>query len=383
MKSKSILILSATAGAGHVRAGEALAAAAEESHTPVAIRHDDILSYTSPVFRKYYGEVYTTIVQKSPELWDFLYERTRTPGKGNAKSPLIRIFDNFNYRKYLRMLETNRPDAVLCTHFLPYVAISDRLKSPSWTIPFFSVPTDYEVHTLWIDPSIRKYYAATEEAAWTLQSAGVPADRILVTGIPVLPVFGRPPARNRAARGLSINPRTFTIMILSGGYGIGVVDKLVPALAGFLGKLPRRKFQLLVVCGRNAGLHKILSGLGLPANVSMTLFGFISDIEKLMAASDLLISKSGALSTTEAVTCRLPMILFGTTPGQESHNATYFVENGTALRATSVHNVLFKVGRILDEPDRLHSMQEKAGLIRRPSAADDIIEDVLTAINTR
>jgi processive 1,2-diacylglycerol beta-glucosyltransferase len=100
-----------------------------------------------------------------------------------------------------------------------------------------------------------------------------------------------------------------------------------------------------------------------------------------MACSDILITKSGALSTTEALTRRLPMILFGTTPGQEGHNADYFIENGAALRAHSIDNLLFKVDKILQHPGTLESMKRNAGKIRQPRAAQRILDDVISTLS--
>ncbi|MBI3363930.1 MAG: hypothetical protein HY033_03375 [Ignavibacteriae bacterium] len=188
-KKKSLLVLSATAGAGHVRAAEALVATAESLSMPVTIRHEDILDFTFPLFKKVYADIQFTIINRSPELWGFLYRRTESKGVRKKKSPLLKLFDQFNYKKYLRTLNEWKPDAVICTHFLPYAAISEQLKKPEWTIPFFGVVTDYYVHSLWLNESVRRYYVPSDEAAWGMYAQGIQHKKLLVSGIPVMRIW--------------------------------------------------------------------------------------------------------------------------------------------------------------------------------------------------
>ena len=377
---KSILVLSATAGAGHVRAGDALAATAKSLGLPITIRHEDILDFTSPLFKKLYSEMYFGVVNRSPELWGYLYEKTEFTGSGKKKPPILKMFDHFNYRKYLRTLEKIRPDAVLCTHFLPYAAIADRLLSPSWHIPFFAVPTDYDVHSLWFNPAITRYYVATEDAAWTLKSHGMPAARIAVTGIPVMPGFAAAGKRNAAAKKLGCAPGTFTIMILSGGYGIGVVDDLVSSLAGFLGSYGMKRFQVLVVCGKNRKLYDKLKRLRYPGNVEARLYEYISFVETLMECADVLVTKSGGLTVSEALAKNLPMIIFDPIPGQEVRNADYLIEQGAAVSAINFTKLHFKMKQFIERPELLETMRTNARRIAKPEAARSILEDVLRQI---
>lgn len=378
--SKTILVLSATAGAGHVRAGEALVATAKALGLPLDVRHEDTLNFTSPLFKKLYSEMYFGVVNRSPELWGYLYEKTEFKDPGKKKSPLLKVFDHFNYRTYSEMLERVRPDAVLCTHFLPYAAIADKLRTPSWRIPFFAVPTDYDVHSLWINPSITRYYVATTEAAWTVQAHGVPGRRICVTGIPVMPGFSAAGNRSVAAKKLGLSPEPFTVMILSGGYGIGVVDELVSSLAQFLASFRKRKFQVLVVCGKNRSLYEKLRRLRFPKNAGVKLFEYISFVDTLMDSADVLVTKSGGLTVSEALAKNLPMLIFDPIPGQEVRNADYLIEHGAAMSAINFTKLHFKLKRMIEEPEILETMRENARTIAKPDAARTILEDVLRQV---
>ncbi len=380
MRKKSILILSATAGAGHVRAAEALEASAKISFPSVAVRHEDILTYTFPLFKKAYSQGYFAIVNKSPELWGYLYKRSEFKGPSKNKSPLMKVFDHFNYKKYIKTLHDLKPDAVLCTHFLPYLSIADEIKKPSWRIPFFAAVTDYDAHSLWINSSVTRFYVATEETRWTLQSHNIAHDNIAVTGIPVMPEFGKHVSKRSARVKMELSSTAFTIMILSGGYGVGVIDELVPSVIEFVSRLKHKEFQILVVCGKNRRLFETLNRLSFPKNVHVKLFQYVSFVDTLMDCADLLITKSGGLTVSEALAKNLPMIIFDPIPGQEARNADYITEHGAAIRAINLINLNFKIQQLIEQPVLLMKMRSNAKTIAKPLAAEKILKDIIQQI---
>lgn len=380
MNPKKLLILSTTAGAGHVRAADALKRTAEQLFASVEVEHRDILELTSPLFRNIYSQVNNTIAGHAPELWGMIYKKSETRGIIKPKHPLLKLFDQFNFKKYLKYLNDAKPDAVICTHFLPYVAISEQMKKKSWNIPFSSVPTDYDVHSLWISPLVKQYYIATDEAAWTVQSHGISEKNIFVTGIPVAPEFTNIRDRNSIRKELGLERDRFTIMILSGGYGIGVIDKLVPNVVEFLSTIKQKKFQVIVVCGKNKKLFDALSKIQIPNNISFKLYEYVTFIDKLMDASDILITKSGGLTVTEALAKHLPMLIFDPVPGQEGRNADYLCEAGAAQRVSSFINLRYKLNRLIVNSSILTQMKNQTITIARPHAARTIITDILQQI---
>ena len=380
--SRSILVLSATAGAGHTRAAEALVETARLLDPAPAVRHQDILGYTSPLFRKIYSEAYFAVVNRSPELWGYFYRKTEERGANPKRSPLVRIFDHFNYRRYQEAIEKLRPDAIICTHFLPYAAIADKLAAPGWEIPFYSVPTDFDAHALWVNPSVSRYYVANQETSWTLESHGIPPEKIRVTGIPIMPSFARS-GRSAARAEFGVAPSAFTIMIASGGYGINVADNLVPGIAEFLARYPRKKFHLLIACGKNRPLHEKLSRIQAPPNVSISLFGYVPFVDRLMECSDVIVTKSGGLTTAEALAKGLPMLILDPIPGQEGRNADYVVENGAGFRPATIANLQFRLRELVDEPGLLPALRARAKALGRPFAARTILKDILSDLARR
>ena len=372
----SVLILSATAGAGHIRAAEALVEAAATMGRRITVRHKDILEYTAPIYRKIYSEAYFAVVNRSPELWGYFYRKAEAGGAAKKRSLLVRAFDHFNYRKYREDLRRLRPDGVLCTHFLPYAAIAEDMSSPDWRIPFFSVPTDFDAHALWVSPSVRRFYVANEETSWTLQSHGIPEERIRVTGIPVMPAFARQ-GRRAARREFGVSTAAFTIMIASGGYGINVADDLVPGIAGFLARYPGKEFHLLVACGRNEALYERLARVGAPANVRVSLFRYVPFVDRLMDCSDVIVTKSGGLTTAESLAKGLPMIILDPIPGQEGRNADYVVEHGAGFRPATMTALQFRLRQLIEDPLLLSGASANAKALGRPAAARTILNDLL------
>ena len=271
MKTKSILILSAAAGAGHVRSAEALAETAKSLSIPIETRHEDILDFTFPIFKKIYSDIQFAVVDRSPELWGYFYKKTEFEGLPKPTTPIKRIFNHFNYKRYRKLLDESRPDAVICTHFLPYRCIAEQMKQPEWSIPFFTVTTDYDLHSLWVNPSVKHYYVPTEQALWTLKSHGIHEDSISVKGIPLMPSFACRMSPCEARREMGLSPDKFTIMVLSGGYGTGTVDNVISSITQFLSSESKRTFQLIFVCGKNARLFEALSKIVFPSNVEQQI----------------------------------------------------------------------------------------------------------------
>ena len=157
MKERFLLILSTSGGAGHIRAAQALHQAVRSSKLPIRSEHFDCLDFTSRLFKQLYSQSSLAMVNRIPELWGYFY--TQTEKKPYAKKGLVKLFDHFNYQRYLNALRSKRPDAILCTHFLPYVSISERLHHTTMNAPIFAVTTDFDVHQLWVNPVVTRYHA--------------------------------------------------------------------------------------------------------------------------------------------------------------------------------------------------------------------------------
>jgi processive 1,2-diacylglycerol beta-glucosyltransferase len=374
----NLLILSCSGGAGHIRAAEALHRTAPLTGLSISTEHYDVLDFTSKLFKRLYSESYLQMVNRAPELWGYLYQKSEN--KPYEKKGFIKSFDQFNYRRYLRTLRELNPDAIICTHFLPYISISNTMRMNGITVPIFAVTTDFDVHQLWVDPLIERYFVFNEETAWQLQSKQVPGEKIKVSGIPVMPEFQLKIKPRIARKELGIDPNCFTVMVLSGGFGVGRIKDIVEQTVKTLSMFQNRKFNMLVVCGKNDKARAELQSLHMPQNINQKIFGFITNIHTFMDASDLLITKAGGLTSSEAMAKSLPMLIVDPIPGQESRNTDMIIEHGAGWKAINMANLSYKLQRILKFPSMLADARTSTHSLAKPKAATTILTEIYTQL---
>jgi processive 1,2-diacylglycerol beta-glucosyltransferase len=376
MHKPFLLILSTSGGAGHHRAAEALLEAAQKSPIPLRTAHYDSLDFTSKAFKRLYAGSYLAMVNSMPELWGHLYSRAEK--KSYSKKGLLRIFDHFNYNGYLKALRSLSPDLILCTHFLPFISLSERdLVGEGLRAPFVAATTDFDVHQLWIDKIVKRYYVHSDETAWQLSSKGIDPALIGVTGIPVGPGFAERIEKGVARRRVALPTNRFTVMILSGGFGVGHVQEFTNGVLNLLGTFSSQVFNLIIVCGQNDVLRKELEKKAIPDNIHTSILGYVTNVHELMDASDILVSKSGGLTSAEAMAKGLPMIIVDPIPGQEMRNACMIVEQGAGVLAHDYHNLVFKLRQTIEDPGHLAAMRKCTMSLARPHAAETIVKDVI------
>jgi processive 1,2-diacylglycerol beta-glucosyltransferase len=376
MREPFILILSTSGGAGHHRAAEALLEATHRSPTPIRAAHHDCLDFTSKSFKRLYAESYLAMVNTIPEVWGYLYSQSEK--KPYTKKGLLRIFDHFNYSRYLKTLRDMAPDIVLCTHFLPYISLAERdLPKEGIRAPFVAATTDFDVHQLWVNDCVQRYFVHDAETAWQLASKGIDQAIIGVTGIPVGSGFAGRVDKQTARQHLAMPKDRFTVMVLSGGFGVGHVQDITEGVVSLLGSFPSRAFNLIVICGRNEVLQKDLEKRTFPGNIHKSIMGYVSNVHELMDAADILVSKSGGLTSAEAMAKGLPMIIVDPIPGQETRNADMIVERGAGVLAHDYHNLVFKLRETINDPKRLEMMRERTSALAHPRAAETILNDIL------
>jgi processive 1,2-diacylglycerol beta-glucosyltransferase len=365
-----ILILSASAGAGHLRAAEAVEAACRTLYPEADTRHVDILTLTPPGFRRLYGKGYLDFVNRAPELLGILYDRTNRPPRHPAADVLRRLVDRLNTRPFVKFLREFAPDVVCHTHFLPAEVVAREKRKGRSRAPHAVVVTDFDVHRFWVCPGIDRYFVAREDNRVHLRALGEPADRVHVTGIPIHPVFSRSMDRASLRRKHGVAGERPLLLVLCGGFGVGPVEDLVGSLAG---AVPQA--QVVVVAGRNEALRKKLERAA-PGNVRV--LGFTTEMHEWMALAQVAVTKPGGLTTSEALAVGLPLVVANAIPGQETRNATMLYEEGAAISGENPLTVADRVARLLASPDRLRSMARAARRLGHAAAAMDVARELGT-----
>lgn len=371
MPDKKILLLSVSAGAGHMRAAEAIRTHAQH-HPDVTALHLDVMDFVSAGFRKLYTDFYLRLVNKHPELWRYLYKITDEAEPDSSLQRLRRAIEHLNTRSLLKEIASFQPDAIICTHFLPAEILSRMIRKERLSCPVWVQVTDFDLHRMWVHRDMAGYFAASEEVAMRMRAQGIPAHTIQVTGIPIMPAFGETLPREECARRFALDPGKTTILLMSGGAGLGRMDAIAKSLLAL-----QSDFQLIAVAGRNAEALAALQKLQVAYPGRLLAMGFTDQIAQLMACADLVVTKPGGLTTSECLAMGLPMIVNAPIPGQEERNADYLLEEGVAFKALDGVALEFRVQRLLRDPEKLATMRARAKALGRPDAAARVLQTVL------
>jgi len=356
----------APAGEGHRRASEAVASAAQ-GLPDVSVELKDCLMGSAPWFRWTYTGGYLGLVRWAPAIWGGLYSVTDRWGSDRWLRQLRRWSNARQARVFAEWLLATQPDVVIATHFFPVEVAAALKRTGRLRSRVVCVITDWLPHAFWLCPGIDRYAVATEATRQALLRRGIPATQVVVTGIPIGQRFTTPLERTVAAKRLGIDPQRFTILIGSGGFGIGPVETLVRTLGSMGGS-----YQMLVVAGRNEPLRRSVEALRARVRHPMMVHGFVHNMDEFMAASDLLISKAGGLTCAEAMAMGLPMIIVAPIPGQEARNSALLIREGAAIQVARAAEVAMQVER-LRSPGALQQFASAARRLAHPDAARAVV----------
>jgi processive 1,2-diacylglycerol beta-glucosyltransferase len=370
-----ILILSASVGAGHLRAAEAVEAALRQMVPDATVRNLDILEMTNVLFRRVYGRFYLDLVNKAPHVLGYFYDMLDRPSRSNRSDRLRLVLEKLNLKTFTKFLHAEPWDLVINTHFLPAEIIASLRKRDKIDVPQVTVTTDFDTHRLWVNQPCERYFTATPEGAIYLHSWGVPADATQATGIPVHPVFSEPKDKESLLRKHGLSHDRPIVLQLSGGFGVGPIAKLYQALLDV--EVP---LQLVAVTGKNEKVKAQLQKVPCPSRHRAKVLGFTKEIDELMAVADLVVSKPGGLTTSETLARGAVMVIVNPIPGQESRNSDFLLENGAAIKVNNIATLSHKVTALLADPRRMGQLRENVKRVARPRAAFDVVEKSLALL---
>ena len=365
---RKVLILSASAGAGHVRAAEALERAFRANGAADEVRHVDALTYTNKVFRTLYSKAYVEMVNRAPEVLGWLYDSLDSPWEKERRRL---AWDKLNTRPFVRMLEREQPDLIVCTHFTPAEMVSWMKAKRRLACPQAIVVTDFDVHAMWLCHHYEHYCVALEETREHLVRLGIPAEKVSTTGIPIDPKFAAPADKAAARRTLGLDPDKTVILLSAGGFGVGPVEHIVTTLFGL-----EHPAQIVAVCGRNAELKARLDALAVDPRAPRGMLlpiGYTTAMDEYMTAADVLVGKPGGLTTSEALAKGLLFVVVNPIPGQEERNSDHLLEEGAAIRCNNLPVLAYKIDRLLDDPPRVARMRQAVARLAKPHAARDVV----------
>jgi len=329
---KKLLILSASTGSGHTKAGEALVESAKQDYPDLEVSHIDVLDYVSSPVKHAIFHSYDIMIKQVPELWSFLYKRSDNPRLMRKLRSLTKRLNSFNASKLYDFIEQEKPDYILATHFygaqLVFAAPKKRHKPPVGI-----VMTDYEKHAFLHMPGLDHYFVSTPRMAWKFHALGVPKKDITISGIPVLPVFTKASTDTKVKLGL---PNKKTILLLSGGQGMANITELCNSIID-----SGKDLSLVAIAGKSKRLERSLKELKPTKNTNLTVLGWTDKMPAYIAAADIVVTKPGGLTTSECIAMKKPILATSPIPGQEEHNAEYILENQYGNILHSMEDLLY------------------------------------------
>lgn len=304
-----VLITYVSAGAGHRRVAEAVHSYLRNNRQDLSLELVDLLPFANPFFRFCYKSGYPFLVHYASWLWGFFFWMTEFKLTRWFSRKIARIMNYFSCRKFIRYLEVENFDFIISTHFLNSELASNLKLKNKIKSKLVTVITDFGVHPFWISKGTDIYIAASRATKDKLLILGVEASKIKDSGIPFASNFIRNQNRVALASKLGIQPNMFTVLLMTGSFGLGPLEEIAQDISTVA--------QVLVVCANNRALFSRLQKKNLN---NVKVFGFINNAEELMAVSDIIITKPGGSSIAELINMELVPIFISAIPGQEREN---------------------------------------------------------------
>ena len=367
---KKVLILSASVGAGHLRAAEALEKAFRQTDAAQEIRNIDVLQFTNPLFRRLYGKAYLDMVNTMPEVLGWMYDSFDKPWQNERRRLAL---DRLNTQPFIKLLKDYQPDIAVCTHFLPAEIISWLKGKEKISFPQAIVVTDFDVHAMWLCHHFEQYFVALDETRVHLEKLGISQDKITVSGIPIDPIFAVTKDKTAMREKYGLAKDKLTILVSAGGFGVGNVEHLLEALSYL--KTPA---QVLAICGRNeelkTKLEKLSAGKLNNETVTFKPIGYTTQMDEYMSAADLIVGKPGGLTTSEAMAKNLIFVIVNPIPGQEERNSDHLLEKGCAIKCNNLPTLAYKIDDLINDKARFETMKANVARFARPDASRETVE---------
>ena len=361
---KRVLILSASIGSGHIKAAEAAAEELHRQRPGLELIMVDFMSREVSTVHWLLKKLYLLMLALMPDFYDRCYKFAGGKQSGKLSN---RAFACVTLPALRRLVRRYEPDMIFCTHPFPEGAaalLKQHGHDGRWKLA--AMMTDYSLHQIWLYQGVDAYFMATEAMREGMLARGYEPGCLHVTGIPVSAGLLKLPdkAAQRRALGLEELP---TVLLMGGGLGLGGIEHTLAELEALPGRL-----QLLVIAGRNEKLLARVKELAACSHHMVKAWGYTDEAHALMRASDLLITKPGALTISEAFVLGLPMLLHDPIPGPETENAVYATKRGAAVWLHPGERLAPAVAELL--AGNLSEMGACAAACARPRAAAAVAE---------
>ncbi|AFM41724.1 UDP-N-acetylglucosamine:LPS N-acetylglucosamine transferase [Desulfosporosinus acidiphilus SJ4] len=370
MKPIRLLIFSATFGAGHVKAAEALIESIKSFQPSVEIIHEDSVGKFNKYLNYFLCKLYITMMKRAPKLWGMFYKQTQEIAEDSLFQRFLNSFGRSQLAAYIEMV---KPDVIVCTFPTVTGVLSQLRMKGELNVPVTAVVTDYTIHSQWIHRGVDGYIVGCPKVSEGFIARGIEPNRIRISGIPVMRKFERSLDRKDVLRNLGLDEDRLTFLVMCGA--CGVLEK-----AKWICKLILKveaPVQAIVVCGNDHKLYQSLDNIVKEARNPVVRFKFIDNVDELMSASNIIITKAGGLIVSEALTKRLPLLIFKPIPGQEENNARFVSDIGAGRVAYTKKQLTDILNDLIANPEKIQHMSQAATQSFNGDSAEKGVEFIL------
>lgn len=358
-----VLLLSASTGGGHNSAANAVKNSLESAGCEVS--QVDALKFISPILDKLISGGYETSAKYIPKTFGAIYKISSIKSRKREVDVLVRQIMG---RKISQLVENMEPNVIIGTHPFPLMALMKYKAKGSIGVPVISVLTDYTAHPIYIQQGIDAYVIANEDISYVLTKSGVPAEKIYPLGIPVGENFLDTSRIDEVKSSLGLDDK-FTVLLMGGSFGAGnMKDNLLELINSSY------DFQIVVITGRDASLKEKLQRMvdEIRPKKKIVILGFTKDMPELLSIGDVLVTKPGGLTTTEAILKAIPLVVPFYIPGQEAENVDFLLNNGLALKTFKNYPLSTIIEILMDYPERRQEIIDRMIKRRKMDSAKNI-----------
>lgn len=364
----NILILSASTGGGHLKASKALESYILENELDAKIKVVDTLEYVNPFINKIVTKGYIVLAKYLNALYKNLYSLTDKSGILTCLvTKLIFLFS----KRLLPLIEEFAPDVIITTHPFPTEMISILKGNKSIKVPSICIMTDYAPHNTWIKPNVDEYCVACEDMIEGMIDRGVAPEKVHPYGIPVYSGFFHQDEEDKKILldELGLSENRMTVLVMAGSFGVYNIEKIYKNISN----IPM-DFQIIILTGNNKRLYNKIKEQIKFSNKQTKLIKFTNEVHRYMNLADVLITKPGGLTVSEALAANLPLITFDAIPGQEEANAKFLLDHGMSISIGSGDNCIEAIEALLKDKDKLKEIKENCMTFDKSNSTIELLE---------
>lgn len=366
MAGKNIVIVTASIGSGHNKASLALEESLKKNYPNSNVHIVDFVANDTGYINTFVKDIYLKLLGYTPNIYDFFYKFTSSTFRGKTVQSIFSICMKQEMKEIIKRYNA---DMIICTHPFPCGAANLLKASGQMDIPLIAIITDFAFHQFWYHKAVDLYFVANDNIKKDLARRNIDEDKIFVTGIPISIDFVEKLDKNKIREKLNLKVDLPTVLIMGGGLGLGNVINALEEI-----ERVKQQLQILVVTGANVSLWSEVNEYIKGSKHIIKVWGYSHNIKELMYAADMLLSKPGALTISEALVSNTPMILHNPIPGPEYENAKYTFENNAAIWIKHEETLAAVITELIRDKTIISRLKKSSQKLAKPYAAEEIIE---------